>query len=81
MARATSSLPVPLSPVISTGTSVGATRAMLLKSSCMAGDVPMSVSVSRRRLVAERLGPGPVRVSRARFTTVAAWSRSNGLTR
>ena len=30
MARATSSLPVPLSPVISTGTSVGATRAMLL---------------------------------------------------
>ena len=37
MAAATSSLPVPLSPVISTQASRGATRAMRLNTACMAG--------------------------------------------
>ena len=40
MARATSSLPVPLSPVISTGTSWAATRPMALYTSRMAGQEP-----------------------------------------
>ena len=40
MARATSSLPVPLSPVISTGTSCSATRPMALYTSRIAGQEP-----------------------------------------
>ena len=42
MARATSSLPVPLSPVISTGISEGATMAIRLKTCCIAGLAPKS---------------------------------------
>ena len=49
MARATSSLPVPLSPVISTQASRGATRAMRLKTVCMAGLRPTISSGGRRR--------------------------------
>src|SRR5260370_19305162 len=39
MARATSSLPVPLSPVMSTGNVWSATRPMALYTSCMPGPV------------------------------------------
>ena len=38
---ATSSLPVPLSPMISTVASVGATRAIAANSFCIAGELPM----------------------------------------
>src|SRR4029077_11639131 len=41
MARATSSLPVPLSPVMRTQASRGATSAMRLKTACMARLWPM----------------------------------------
>ena len=73
MARATSSLPVPLSPVISTGTSVGATRAICLKSSCIAGDWPISASraaaLGRRPALHGRVRPcRPPRDSSARLT-------------
>ena len=44
MARATSSLPVPLSPRISTVTSCAATRPIALYTSCMAGQRPSSTS-------------------------------------
>src|SRR2546426_175300 len=40
MARATSSLPVPLSPVMSTQASRGATRAMRLKTACIGALAP-----------------------------------------
>ncbi len=40
-ALATSSLPVPDSPVMSTVEGVSATRSMMLKISCMAAPVPM----------------------------------------
>src|ERR1700738_3984612 len=55
MARATSSLPVPLSPVIRTGTSWAATRPMALYTSHMAGQLPtMAPSAS-----GSGGGPGP----------------------
>ena len=44
MARAISSLPVPLSPVISTVTSVGATRTSLVSSSRIGADRPTRLS-------------------------------------
>src|SRR5260221_11842029 len=44
MARATSSLPVPLSPVISTGKVWSATRPMALYASCIPGQQPMMAS-------------------------------------
>ena len=44
MARATSSLPVPLSPVMSTQASRGATRAMRLNTACIAGLRPTNSS-------------------------------------
>ena len=40
MARATSSFPVPVSPVMSTVESVGATFAMWARTYCKAGEVP-----------------------------------------
>ena len=42
MARATSSLPVPLSPVTSTVAAVGAHLAIAVKTRCIAGDSPTS---------------------------------------
>jgi len=52
IARAISSLPVPLSPVISTRLRVGATLAIWRRRSCMAGVLPSSsqrASTARRR--------------------------------
>ena len=63
----------------STGTSVGATSAMLLKSSCIAGDDPMSDSAAVRGRT--RPASRSSCFSSARSTIDVAWSRSNGLTR
>ena len=49
MARATSSLPVPLSPVISTVAGVGAARSMVSRSRRIAAASPISSSGSWRR--------------------------------
>jgi hypothetical protein len=43
--RATSSLPVPLSPVIITVTSLAVTWPMILKTSCMTGELPTMPSL------------------------------------
>ena len=59
-ARATSSLPVPLSPVMSTQASVGATRAMRLNTACIAGLRPTSsspIGLERRGRLLDRPGP------------------------
>src|SRR5215510_12518963 len=45
IARAASSFPVPVAPVISTDASVGATRSMTEKSFLITGDWPMRVGV------------------------------------
>ena len=50
MARATSSLPVPLSPVTRTVAGVGAALSMVSRRRRMAGAEPMSCSGSERRL-------------------------------
>src|SRR2546425_1882432 len=56
IAAATSSLPVPLSPSMNTGESVGATLAMISLTRCMGGELPTSsltVSSSPRRARSE----------------------------
>ena len=45
MLRATSSLPVPLSPVIITVTSLAVTWPMVLNTSCMAAELPTMPSL------------------------------------
>jgi hypothetical protein len=42
MARATSSLPVPLSPAMNTDESVGATFSIVLKTRCIFSELPTS---------------------------------------
>ena len=84
MARATSSLPVPLSPVISTGTFCPATRPMALYTSRIAGQVPMMApSTSGSGSVSATTAGSCIRraTSSAAATTVCNWSRSIGLNR
>ena len=63
--RATSSLPVPLSPMISTGLGIGATRAMVSRSALMAALLPTR-EVSPAELAPERqeLAPKPAALQR-----------------
>jgi hypothetical protein len=78
-AAATSSLPVPLSPTISTGASVGAARAIRLKTSCIGGLAPSN----RSPPVATASGTAARFDARAelsaRRTTSTTCSSSNGL--
>ena len=65
MARATSSLPVPLSPVISTEASVGATSAIRLKTSCIAG-LRAQQLLAQARPASPAVRPRPVAAMRQR---------------
>src|SRR4051812_1009330 len=58
MARATSSLPVPLSPVMSTGTSWAATRPMALYASPIAGQGPTTAPSASRSVAASTATAG-----------------------
>jgi len=78
MARAASVFPLPGGPTIRAGPSTDATSAIRLNRACMAGEVPTSAGVSSSGAAeAPSLRPA----ARARATTAATWSRSNGLTR
>jgi hypothetical protein len=64
MARATSSLPVPVSPVISTVRACGARRRITLNSSRIAGDRPIMPQTSRRS----------ARIASASSTLLRSWN-------
>ncbi len=79
---ATSSLPVPLSPSMSTVARVGATWRMRSKISTMGGELPMMFSrpnflssSSRNR----RFSLSTLREWSARMSTASSFSRSSGL--
>jgi len=65
MAEATSSLPVPLSPRMSTVASVGATVRMVSSTARMAGDEPIRRVALRSAWISSRS---------ARFSSRSAWS-------
>jgi len=77
-ARATSSLPLPDSPLINTVACERLKRPMALKTSCMAGAWPMISGVSSSAILS---GACLVLSSTARLITSMAWSTSNGLAR
>ena len=85
MARATSSLPVPLSPRISTVTSWPAARPIALYTSCIAGDRPTirsAAASSGSSSSANRAGTCVRRLcSMALARTSRSWRRSSGLSR
>jgi hypothetical protein len=64
-ARATSSLPVPLSPVISTDASVGATRPIISSMRTIFGSVPMMFEKSKRSSSSARVASVVSEPSRA----------------
>jgi hypothetical protein len=73
-AVATSSLPVPLSPVISTVDGVSATLSMIFRTSCIADDSPTSAGFppSPRAL---RRAVSWVRIAFARTLESSLWSK------
>jgi hypothetical protein len=83
MARATSSLPVPLGPSAITGSRVGATRRMSARSATIGGECPIrpmsSLASSRARKAASSCAS--LARSTARATTTLSMSGSTGLAR
>jgi hypothetical protein len=83
MAAATNSLPVPLSPVMSTGSAVGATRPMVLNTCTIAGVRPISSSSappsSSGSTDSACTWATSARCGSARRTVNSTSSRSNGL--
>ena len=81
MALASSSLPVPLSPRISTGMSLGAMRRIVSRMRSMAGEWPMMFSkpnFSSSRCRSSRMVRRWAVSSAARATTARSSSRSRG---
>ena len=79
MARATSSLPVPVSPVISTVASLSATRPITFCTRRIAGLAPIRVSASSSGAAGRAAGGGAARSIRS--TRSATSSRPTGLVR
>ena len=82
MARAISSLPVPLSPVINTVTSVGATRTSLVSSSRIGAERPTRLSSLYRWRNSSLNSPTSInrrRFSSARCTRINSSLSWNGL--
>jgi len=81
MASATTSLPEPDSPVMSTVESSGATRRTMSATSRMAGDCPTmaGVRLSARALFKRRSSSVRARRSRTRRMTTSISARENGL--
>src|ERR1041385_57224 len=65
IARAASSLPVPVAPVMSTEASVGATRSITEKSFLITGDWPMRVGDIERLILGVSCLSGAIVVDRA----------------
>jgi hypothetical protein len=79
-ARATSSLPVPLSPVISTVASDGATLSIVARSCCIAGESPI-IEPYASRAVSSPCARRSSSSASARPTTSRSSSGENGLPR